>query len=183
VRAALIASALLLAALSACRKSEAFVDEERRFESLETGIGFSLQAAPKEIQKLIVNFFAPDCPPCEKEVPALKKFYQKYRQNPTVGFFAVGSSLKAVEQNPKPGKDPPLTRETIRSELLAFDKKFAPAYPQYLAEGADLKAWRVTGFPETFIFIRYQGGWQFKKKIISEISFELLEGELNGSDG
>lgn len=178
MRGAIIASAFLLIGLSACRKSEAFIETERKFQALESPGEFSLATTPNEIHKLVVNFFAPDCPPCEKEIPALKKFYEKYRGQSSVGFFAVGSSLKAVEQNPKPGKDPPLTREQIRAELLAFGKKFTPNYPQYLADGEDLRSWRVTGFPETLIFVRQSGKLEFRKKIISEITFEDLEREL-----
>jgi thiol-disulfide isomerase/thioredoxin len=167
---------LAVMALSACRKNETFIEEERRFEAAETGADFSLRSVPKEIHRLVVNFFAPDCPPCEKEIPALKKFYDKHRET-SVGFIAIGSSLKAIEQNPKPGKDPPLTRHDIKAELALFAKKFAQPYPHYLASGEDLKAWRITGFPETFIFSREGGSLRFRRKIISEVSFEDLERE------
>ena len=179
MRAAIV-SVFFLLALSACRKTETFIEEERRFAPLDAPGMFSLQELPKELHQVVVNFFAPDCPPCEKEIPALRKFYDKYKPQSSVGFFAIGSSLKAVEQNPKPGKDPPLTRETIRSELVAFAKKFSLPYPQYLADGEDLRAWRITGFPETFVFTRSGGGWLLKRKIISEVTFEDLERELRG---
>ncbi len=180
MRLAILAATLLLLMLSACRKNEAFIDEARRFEALEGSAAFSLDATPKEIQKLIVNFFAPDCPPCEKEIPALKKFFEKYRQATDVGFVAIGSSLKAIEQNPKPGKDPPLTAEQIKAEVFQFGKKFDQPYPRYLATADELRAWRVTGFPETFIFIREKGKLGFRKKIISEVTLEDLERELQG---
>jgi thiol-disulfide isomerase/thioredoxin len=180
MRLAIFTATLLLLMLSACRKTEAFIDEGRRFEALEGGINFALDATPKEIHKLIVNFFAPDCPPCEKEIPALKKFYEKYRQATDVGFIAIGSSLKAIEQNPKPGKDPPLTAEQIKAEIFQFGKKFEQPYRRYWATAEDLKAWRVTGFPETLIFIREAGRLGFRKKIISEVTLEDLEREISG---
>lgn len=168
-------SFFLALSIVGCRKGEAFIDEAHRFEAVGQGAQFSLEAVPKEIHKLIVNFYAPDCPPCEKEIPALKKFYDKYRTQSSVGFIAVGSSLKAVEQNPKPGKDPPLTRVQILNELAAFNSKYSPPWPQYLADSADIKTWRITGFPETFLLERRNGRWVLQKKIISEISFETLE--------
>jgi len=182
MRYVLIVSFLVISGLTGCKRAESFIDETRRFEAAGKGIQFSLDTVPKEIHKLIVNFYAPDCPPCEKEIPALKKFYEKYRTQTSVGFMAVGSSLKAVEQNPKPGKDPPLTREQILSELAAFNAKYSPPWPQYLADSTDLKTWRITGFPETFLFERQNGRWILKKKLISEISFDTLEKFVLKSD-
>lgn len=181
LRTVIIFSGILSIGLAGCHKGETFIDEVRFFEQLETGAQFSLDTMPKEIRKLIVNFYAPDCPPCEKEIPALKKFYDKYRSQSSIGFIAIGSSLKAVEQNPKPGKDPPLSRAQIRSELIAFNKKYSPTWPQYLADGEGLKAWRVTGFPETFVFERKNGRWLLQKKIISEVTFEILEQHILNS--
>ncbi len=184
MRYVLIVSFLVISGLTGCKRAETFIDETRRFEAAGKGLQFSLDTVPKEIHKLIVNFYAPDCPPCEKEIPALKKFYEKYRTQTSVGFVAVGSSLKAVEQNPRPGKDPPLTREQILSELAAFNVKYSPPWPQYLADSTDLKTWRITGFPETFLFERRNGRWVLQKKIISEISFEILEKfVLNAAQG
>ena len=184
VRCAFIVSCLVIGGFAGCKKVETFIDETRRFEAAGKGIQFSLDTVPKEIHKLIVNFYAPDCPPCEKEIPALKKFYEKYRTQTSLGFVAIGSSLKAVEQNPRPGKDPPLTREQILSELAAFNVKYSPPWPQYLADSTDLKTWRITGFPETFLFERRNGRWVLQKKIISEISFEILEKfVLNAAQG
>lgn len=175
-RFALVVCVFFICALSACRKVESFIDESRRFEAFQGATEqFSLAATPREIQRLVVNFYAPDCPPCEKEIPAIKKFYEKYRNNKAIGFFAIGSSLKAIEQNPKPGKDPPVSREQIHSELKQFSQKYASDWPQYLADGEDLRAWRITGFPETFLFVRVNDRWQLSRKIISEISFETLE--------
>lgn len=180
MRIALFLAAAALVALSACKKSETFIDEERRFEAFDPGTEFSLASAPKEIQRLIVNFFAPDCPPCEKEIPALRKFYEKYRETSDIGFVAIGSSLKAIEQNPKPGKDPPMTKEQIKEEIAAFGKKFPQPYRRHVATAEDLKAWRITGFPETFVFIRDGKRWRLSKKIISEVTLEDLERELKG---
>ncbi len=184
MRSVVVFSVLNILCFVGCRKGESFIDEARRFEAVDKGQHFALDTVPKEIHKLIVNFYAPDCQPCEKEIPALKKFYEKYRTQTSVGFVAIGSSLKAVGQNPKPGKDPPLTRGQILSELAVFNGRYSPPWPQYLADSADLKTWRITGFPETFLFERRNGRWVLQKKIISEISFEILEKfVLNAAQG
>lgn len=170
--------AIVLLAFSGCKKKETLVDPETRFTALEEGKEFSLQDIPFTIQKLIVNFYAPDCPPCEKEIGALRKFHDKYRESSSIGFIAIGSSLKAVDQNPKPGKDPPLSITDIRKDLLDFKKKFSITYPQFIAGSQALTAWRVTGFPETFVFMRRNNRLELTKKIISEVTLDVLESEL-----
>lgn len=170
--------ALALLFCSGCRKKESLVDTELRFTALEDGTEFSLQEIPNSIHKLMVNFYAPDCPPCEKEIGALKKFHEKYRENSSVGFIAIGSSLKAIDVNPRPGKDPPLSIADIKKDLVDFKKKYSITYPQFIAESQALTAWRVTGFPETFIFIRRDNRLELTKKIISEVTLDILENEL-----
>ncbi|HRP68639.1 MAG TPA: hypothetical protein PLY93_03840, partial [Turneriella sp.] len=56
-----------------CRSPEKLLDTDRSFAPLVDGGAFTLKALPPIVQKVVVNFFAPHCPPCEKEVPELKK--------------------------------------------------------------------------------------------------------------
>ncbi len=175
----LICCSLLALLVSACKPKEAFVDEGQVFQALSGGAAFSLASVPADVQVLVLNFYAPDCPPCEKEVPALRAFAQKYAADKNLRFVAVGSSLKAVAQgNEVPGGA--VTLNEIVSELNAFSRKFNLSYPQHVADGAQLKSWRVTGFPETFVFYRVAGAWQLARKYISEITFEQLEQVTGG---
>jgi len=175
----LICCSLLVLFASACRPKETFVNEAQVFQALSGGAAFSLAGVAPEVQVVVLNFYAPDCPPCEKEVPALRAFAQKHATDKNLRFVAVGSSLRAVAQE----KDAPggaVTLNEIVSELGAFSRKFNLSYPQYVADGAQLKSWRVTGFPETFVFYRVAGAWQLARKYISEITFEQLEQVTGG---
>ncbi|MBV6494164.1 MAG: hypothetical protein LDLANPLL_02190 [Turneriella sp.] len=159
--------------LVTCTPREKFVDTERVFFSFDKKSSFALKNLPNHLQTIIVNFYAPRCPPCENEVPALKKFYKEYEKNSAVGFFAIGSSLTAVDAAPSETV-PREPIEAIVEELKKFTYKFSLPYPQYLATPADLKAWRVTGFPETFVFSRTDGKWLLRRKFVSEVTFENL---------
>jgi len=169
----------LLILNSACKPRERFVDELQIFPALTGDDKFSLAAVDAQLRFLVVNFYAPDCPPCEKEVPALKTFAAKHASDKETRFVAIGSSLRAVGQENDSPKGS-VTHNEIVSELIAFARKFKLSYPQFVADGAQLKSWRVTGFPETFVFERSQGEWQLNRKLISEITFEQLEQVTSG---
>jgi len=173
--------ATCLVVCCSCRRSEKLLEEKQRFAALNDASAFSLVEVPEGIHRLVVNFYAPDCPPCENEVQALKSFYEKYHNDATLRFISIGSNLRAIEQASNSGKDPPLGYAQIRAELLLFAKKFSLAWPQFVADGAALKSWRVTGFPETFIFVRQGKKFVLQRKIISEIALEVLERELHGT--
>lgn len=177
----LVVVAACLFAFCSCRRSEKLLDEKQRFAALNDASAFSLAEVSEGIHRLVVNFYAPDCPPCENEVPALRSFYEKYRNDKTLRFVSIGSNLRAIEQTPNSGKDPPLDYTQIRAELSLFAKKFSLAWPQFAADGAALKSWRVTGFPETFIFTRQSKSLILQRKFISEISLDTLERELYGT--
>jgi len=170
---------LIFLLLGGCQRKEQIVDEGQKFASLEGLRDFSLAEVPSGVHRLIINFYAPDCPPCEKEIPALKKFNAFAQKNNSMGFVAIGSSLKAIDSGVASGSDPPGEVET-RRELLSFAKKFSLNYPQHIATPLALKSWRITGFPETFIFERYDGHLNLSRKIISEVSYETLV-SINGT--
>lgn len=169
----MIATCALL--LSACRQREKLLNETTVFPALSGQGQFQLSAVEPAIRKIVVNFFAPDCPPCEKELPALKQFYQAHAADQHLLFVSIGSSLKAVG-NTDSSQAP--SGAEIRSEISNFIRKFAVNYPQYVAGGAELASWRVTGFPETFVLAREGTKWKLKRKFISEITREHLENEL-----
>ncbi len=169
----LLAFTISFASAGACRPQEKLIDETIIFPSLAGQGVFQLNSVEPSIQKVVVNFFAPDCPPCEKEIPALKAFYRAHAADRDLLFVSIGSSLRAVGTTASALPD-----AEIRAELSRFAGKFALDYPQYVADGTALAAWRVTGFPETFVFTRDGIKWKLKRKFISEISQENLENEL-----
>lgn len=56
-----------------------FVDQEGKTRTLSEFKG----------QYLIVNYWASWCPPCKEEMPDLQKFYDKYKDDPTVEFVSI----------------------------------------------------------------------------------------------
>lgn len=171
-----VSGALLCALLlPACRPKEKLIEERTVFRALSGTQSFQLAAVEPHVKKIVVNFFAPDCPPCEKELPALKQFHRAHAQDPDLLFVSIGSSLRAV--GTADASAAPSNAE-LDSEIRKFIAKFSVDYPQYVAGSAELAAWRVTGFPETFVFIREGSAWKLKRKFISEITRENLENEL-----
>ncbi len=159
--------ALLLSLASAvsCTR-EQFIDVVRVFPGFGGAEDFSLTKLPQDTKLVVVNFYAPDCPPCENEIPALKAFHKAQKSNTSLRFVSIASSLRAVNAGDKEA----IARAQIVKEAEAFTKKFSLAYPQQSADAADLKSWRVTGFPETFVFKRGEKGFVLAQKFISEIS-------------
>lgn len=163
---------LLIMAVS-CKSRERFIDDARRFSALSGPGYFQLDTVDAQVKRIVVNFFAPDCPPCEKEIPALKAFYAAHAADSDLLFISIGSSLKAIDSQMGA-----LTDIELRAEVKNFATKYALPYPQYIASSSDLRSWRVTGFPETFVFERSVSGWKLRRKFISEVSREVLENEL-----
>lgn len=159
----------------ACRPREKLLDESVVFPALSGKGQFQLNAVEPRMEKVVVNFFAPDCPPCEKELPALKEFYQAHAADSGLLFVSVGSSLKAIGSSNSSWLP---SDSEIRAGISSFIRRFDVNYPQYVAGSNELAAWRVTGFPETFIFVREGNAWKLRRKFISEVSREHLENEL-----
>ncbi|MDH5720159.1 MAG: TlpA family protein disulfide reductase [Spirochaetia bacterium] len=137
----------------------------------ETPPVFNMQSVSKDKKILILNFFAPDCPPCIEELPDLKAYYNEYKSKYNdVEFRVVGSLLSSVA-----GEDDG-NKELISAELLKFINKHNISYPVYLATKKDLDEFNITGYPETFIFFRDKNKeWYLKRKYISAIKKSDLE--------
>lgn len=123
---------------------------------------FSLSSLPFETSISIINFFAPDCPPCIEELPTIAKLSEKYIQSRKINFTIIGSNLLAVAENKSIGE--------IKEAIEKFKKQHNIQYNIFLASSNDLKNFKVTGFPETLIFKRSKNNqWQLVRKFISSI--------------
>lgn len=81
---------------------------------------------------VLVNLWASWCVPCREEVPALDRFYRRYRQD---GVTVVGIN---VQDN--------------SDDALAFLREFEPTYPQLRSVGDERSdAFGSTGVPENFL--------------------------------
>ena len=81
---------------------------------------------------VLVNLWASWCPPCREEVPALERFYRRYRDRDTT---VVGIN---VQDN--------------RDDALAFLRENPTTYPQLRSVGDERSAaFGSTGVPENFL--------------------------------
>jgi thiol-disulfide isomerase/thioredoxin len=124
-----------------------------------------LQGAPVSLadfsgQVVLVNNWATWCPPCKAEIPALTRFYEKYKDR---GFVLLGV----------------MADEMTLPELEEFAKQYGLRYPVIkldyeVGDHFGLPA----GFPTTYVYDR-TGHLRFEeKRAIREASFEKLLVEL-----
>ena len=166
---------LLMISLSFCKK-RSLVEEERSFAPLLTSSSerpFSLATLPLETRTCIINFFAPDCPPCIAEIPELQKLAAGIEKETIL--VGIGSVLVAASEIQKQVFR--LKVEDIRGPVLQFASRYGLDYPRYLADGHDAESFGLTGYPETFIFSRDKDDrWQLQRKYISAVkASEVLE--------
>ncbi len=150
--------------LACCGGGRQYLDYSLEFSSLAAGQPALKISARAGVERIYLNFFAPDCPPCIKEVPALHAFYKKIADNQKVAFYGIGSDLEAL------AADKAMNDEQVRPAAQSFTTDYKLPYPIYLAGTTKLKKFRVTGFPETFIFKRTEKGWRLQKKFISDVT-------------
>ncbi|MDH5716886.1 MAG: TlpA family protein disulfide reductase [Spirochaetia bacterium] len=132
---------------------------------------FSMESVAPNKTILIINFFAPGCPPCIDELPDLKTYYLEYKQKfPHVEFITVGSSLTSIDDSDTTDK------ETVKKDVLNFINEHNLSYPVYAAITKDLKEFNITGYPETFVFYKdKENKWYLRRKFISSVTKKELE--------
>ncbi len=95
--------------------------------------GKTVDLAREKGHLTIVHFWATWCPPCVDEIPALSKFWEKYRGRNDVVLYAV-----SVNKNWK--------------EVDDFSKKSPNTLPMYLDPTASTaQRFGTTQYPETYI--------------------------------
>jgi thiol-disulfide isomerase/thioredoxin len=90
--------------------------------------------------RLIVDFWATWCPPCQKEVPELNAIYRKYRAR---GLVVVGVSVDKVQG------------DGVKS-VRPFAKENKISYPVLMADDALVEAMDLDNIPTT-LFINRKG--------------------------
>lgn len=168
--------AFLVTALWAfsCRSPKKFFDENTEFEAFSYPTKnaekpYSLKTENPQTQTVVINFFAPDCPPCITELPELEKFRTGLKGN-AVSFVSIGSNLRAVQVDESTPDE-----EVMKKELAAFIKQHKVSGKIYFAGAQALGNFGVTGFPETFIFKRSKNGkFVLQKKMISAVKEKEL---------
>jgi thiol-disulfide isomerase/thioredoxin len=107
-----------------------------------------------------VNFWATWCRPCATEIPALTRFYERYKDQ---GFVLLGVMADEVDN----------------SELERFASQYGLRYPVIRLDFEVGDAFGMpAGFPTTYVYDR-SGRLRFEeKRAIREARFELVVDEL-----
>jgi thiol-disulfide isomerase/thioredoxin len=165
----LIASLMMvfmLLGLSACSKTETVtapagapaIAQEKKpapeisVVSLATGAPLKLSELKGKV--VLLNFWATWCPPCREEIPSMMKLVAGMNGKP---FQMVAVSID----------------EGGKTDIEAFFKQTGFMLPTYLdLTGAGVKAYGVTGVPETFV-IDKQG--VLVKKVIGGLAWDSAE--------
>ncbi|MEB3102427.1 peroxiredoxin family protein [Ferviditalea candida] len=112
-------------------------------------------------KKVILNFWATWCPPCQMEMPHMEKIYKEYEKQ---GVVVLGVNLTFTEQDP--AKVPVFVQDYGLSFPIALDKK---------GEVSDLYA--VVGYPTTYI-IDSRG--VISKRYQGAINYDIMRSALAG---
>ena len=84
---------------------------------------------------VLVNLWATWCPPCREEMPALQKFYEKYKPN---GFVLVS-----------------INQEETREVVMPFVKEFGLTFPVWLDLNYQAeKEFKTESLPSSFVIDR-----------------------------
>ena len=173
---------LVVMLFTGCFPAKKFIEPNFTFPILEQGnVGesFQIDSLSPQVRYLVVNFFAPECPPCIDELPDISRLYLATReQRKDIRLLVLGSTLDAV--------DPQANKEVnhVSPDLEQFRKEHALKYPVYIADTKTLRSFGIKGFPETFVFTRdKENKLSLKRKFISSVRFEELEEYLSPRGG
>ena len=165
--------------LLSCKENKVFWNPNYNYPSLnlqenKLGVFFNMNSISPSIHTIVINIFAPNCPPCEDEIVELNSFYENIVQKQkNVLLIGLGASLETLT-NSKYQKF-----ENQINEIVPFVQKYNITYPIYLANQDILKSFGITGFPETFILKRNQDGYFYlSKKIISSVTLKVLKAKI-----
>ena len=96
--------------------------------------GSKLESTSLKGKTVVVNFWNTWCIPCQREEPALKEFYERYKDDPGVEFIGI---VREDEES--------TVRDYIDKNGIDWTIGFDP-------KGAAAIAFGTTGQPETYVF-------------------------------
>ncbi|PPA87989.1 hypothetical protein C4A76_10980 [Brevibacillus laterosporus] len=113
-------------------------------------------------QKVILNFWATWCPPCQIEMPDLQEFHQDYRQK---GVVILGVNLTATEKN--------------MESVAGFVQQEGVTFPILLDVTREVaKRYQAISIPTSY-FIDEQG--IIRQKVIGPVNYEQIQGIVGGN--
>ncbi|MDP1897008.1 MAG: TlpA disulfide reductase family protein [Sulfurimicrobium sp.] len=167
IATALLAGALLSMGLSSCaeRQEAPAATSTSASATIFAASLPDLEGQPQPLKQwqgkiLVLNFWAPWCPPCREETPAFIRLQEKYR---TQGVVFVGVALDQ------------------KDKVQAFVDEMGVNYPILLGENdavelAKSAGYRLGGLPFTAVFAR---DGAIAKTVTGEYKQEDLENTLN----
>ena len=127
--------------------------------TLETLDGQKLALSDFKGQKVLVNFWASWCPPCQTEMPHIQNFYEKNKNN-RIAVLAVN-----------------LTSEDNRSKLAPFIEEYGLTFPILLDVTGDIgEQYEIITIPTSY-FIDEHGA--IVQKIVGPMDEEMMENIMN----
>lgn len=128
------------------------------FKLSELG-GASVSLSDLKGKKVILNFWATWCPPCQLEMPHMEKIYQEYEKD---GVVVLAVNLTFTEQDPE--------------KVPVFVKDYGLSFPVVLDKKGDVSdLYAVVGYPTTYI-IDSQG--VISKRYQGAINYDIMRGAL-----
>ena len=95
-------------------------------------------------KRVLLNFWATWCGPCQREMPDIQKLYEKYGKN-------TGDVIVLGVANPKT-KDAPNNQDQAEPGIVQYLSENGYSYPVLMDRtGALFSAYGITSFPTTFM--------------------------------
>lgn len=106
-------------------------------------------------KRVLLNFWASWCPPCQVEMPHMQKFYEDYQQQDVV---ILGVNMTSIEQH--------------RDEVQGFVSKEKLTFPILLdSKGSVMQTYQVTAYPTTYLL---DSSGVIKDKFVGAMSYEVM---------
>lgn len=118
--------------------------------------GHSMKLSDYRGKRVLLNFWATCCPPCQVEMPHMQKFYEDYQQQDVV---ILGVNMTSIERH--------------QDDTQNFVSKGQFTFPILLdPEGDVMQTYQVTAYPTTYLL---DSSGVIKDKFVGAMSYEVMK--------
>lgn len=118
--------------------------------------GNSMKLSDYQGKRVLLNFWASWCPPCQVEMPHMQRFYEDYQQQDVV---ILGVNMTSIEKH--------------QDDVQQFISKGAYTFPILLDPKGDvMQAYQVTAYPTTYLL---DSSGVIQDKFVGAMSYELMK--------
>lgn len=115
-------------------------------------------------KRVLLNFWASWCPPCQVEMPHMQKFFEDYRHQDVV---ILGVNMTAIENH--------------QDDVQSFVNEGQFTFPILLdTEGDVMQAYQVSAYPTTYLL---DSSGVIKDKFVGAMSYETMKKYVLGGVG